>query len=379
MGCENSKCGTAESVKTTLFKKCCCFTYRIPSLLYLPGTRTYLAFAEKRRSSKDVCAKCLMIRRMTTNVHPTEWSPPKELYKELMITELPNHRNMNPCPVYDSTTQTVFLFYISVPCGVTEREQIDTGRNQARLCCVSSSDQGATWEAPRDLTVSVMGEIRVSTLAVGPGHGVQLDSGRLVVPAYAYLPQPGKSESRAFSIYSDDGGSLWQMGKQLDSWSNECEVAEVFDGAKSVLCCNARTRGSRRVEAQSTDGGDTFQMSPETSMLVETGTNGCQGSIIAFPAPNQPEGAVRQTWLAFSHPTNQSFRRDLGMSLNRTPLQSHWDPPKVIHRGPSGYSDLAYSQEDQRFSCLLECGEKSELEQIAFMSFTLDEIRQTSS
>ena len=295
-----------------------------------------------------------------------------------MIPLLPNHRNMNPCPVYDSTTQTVFLFYICVPHGVTEGEQIVTGRNQARLCCVSSSDQGATWGAPQDLTVSVMGEIRVSTLAVGPGHGVQLDSGRLVVPAYAYLPQPGKWESRAFSIYSDDDGSLWKMGKQLDSWSNECEVAEVFDGVKSVLCCNARTTGSPRVQAHSRDGGDTFQMPPEMSKLHETG-GGCQGSIIAFPAPNQQEGAIKQTWLAFSHPTNQSSRQDLGVSLNRTPLQSHWDPPKVIHRGPSGYSDLAYSQEDQRFSCLLECGEKSEIEQIAFMSFTLDEIRQTAS
>ncbi|CAL8303457.1 unnamed protein product [Gadus morhua 'NCC'] len=297
----------------------------------------------------------------------------EELYEELKITELPKHRNMNPCPVYDSTTQTVFLFYISVPVDVTEGEQIKEGRNQARLCCVSSSDQGATWGAPRDLTGSVMGEISFSTFAVGPGHGVQLHSGRLVVPAYAYLPQPGKWESRAFSIYSDDGGSLWQMGKQLGSWSNECEVAEVFDGAKNVLCCNARTTGSRRVEAQSTDGGDTFQMSPETSMLVET-ADGCQGSIIAFPAPYQPEGAVRQTWLAFSHPTDQITRKDLGVSLNRAPLQYHWDPPMVIHFGPSGYSDLAYSQEDQRISCLLECGE-----QIAFMSFTLDKIRQTAS
>ena len=68
------------------------------------------------------------------------------------------------------------------------------------------------------------------------------------------------------------------------------------------------------------------------------------------------------------------------MYLNRNPLgDTSWDQPTVVHRGPSGYSDLAYNQDNQSFSCLLECGEKSYVEQIAFMSFTLDEIRQTSS
>ena len=72
MECLESKCRPAEFVKTTLFKKGCDFTYRIPSLLYLPGTNTYLAFAEKRTSAGDVDAKCFVIRRMTTNVHPTQ-------------------------------------------------------------------------------------------------------------------------------------------------------------------------------------------------------------------------------------------------------------------------------------------------------------------
>ena len=283
---------------------------------------------------------------------------------------------MNPCPVYDSNTQTVFLFYISIPGQVTEQTQIRKRSNQARLCCVSTRDQGVTWGVPEDLTESVFGEIlaNVSTLAVGPGHGVQLAAGRLVVPAYAYIGV----EPHVFSIHSNDGGSQWQMGQLLDSWSNECQMAEVFDGENSVLCCNVRTGGSRRLEAQSTDGGDTFHRSPETSMLDETG-KGCEGSIIAFPAPNQPEGAVRHTWLAFSHPTDAWRRRDLGVSLNQAPLQYQWGQAKVIHHGPSGYSDLAYNQDDQRISCLLECGEHSEIEQIAFMSFTLDEIMQTPS
>ncbi|KAK0152690.1 Sialidase-3 [Merluccius polli] len=58
--------------------------------------------------------------------------------------------------------------------------------------------------------------------------------------------------------------------------------------------------------------------------------------------------------------------------------KSTWDPPVVIHRGPSGYSDLAYNQDDHSFSCLLECGQHSELEQIAFTSFKLADVRPAS-
>ncbi|CAL8365073.1 unnamed protein product [Lota lota] len=368
--------GTAKLDKTTLFEKESGLTYRIPSLLYLHGSRTYLAFAEKRTSAADHHAKCLVMRRMTPKENSTQWSPSEEL----STAQLPDRRTMNPCPVYDSNTQTVYLFFICVRNGVTEQFQIAHKKNEARLCCVTSRDHGATWSGTEDLTESVIGETlgRWATFGVGPGHGVQLAAGRLVVPAYAYVVLPnGMVESQAFSIYKEGKESPWQMGNPLGSWSNECKMAEVIDGDKCILYCNARTTGPWRVEAQSTDSGNNFERSPETSMLVETG-DGCHGSTISFPAPSQSESVGKQTWLAFSHPTNTSSRLDLGVSLNRAPLQYTWDPPMVIHSGPSGYSDLAYNQDDQRFSCLLECGEQSEVEQIAFVSFTLDDIRQTS-
>ena len=50
--------------KTTLFKKePTGITYRIPALLYLKDTQTYLAFAEKRSSPSDSDAKILVMRR----------------------------------------------------------------------------------------------------------------------------------------------------------------------------------------------------------------------------------------------------------------------------------------------------------------------------
>ena len=69
---EEPKSGTAEFVKTTLFKQEGGFTYRIPSLLYLPESSTYLAFAEKRTTPADHHTKCLVIRQMTTTDDPPQ-------------------------------------------------------------------------------------------------------------------------------------------------------------------------------------------------------------------------------------------------------------------------------------------------------------------
>ena len=51
--------------KTAVFKPESGAVYRIPSLIYLKETNTYLAFAEKRNSKTDEDAKCLVMSRGT--------------------------------------------------------------------------------------------------------------------------------------------------------------------------------------------------------------------------------------------------------------------------------------------------------------------------
>lgn len=49
--------------RETLFRQESGVTYRIPALLYVPPTATFLAFAEKRSSARDEDAKFLVLRR----------------------------------------------------------------------------------------------------------------------------------------------------------------------------------------------------------------------------------------------------------------------------------------------------------------------------
>lgn len=64
---------------------------------------------------------------------------------------------MNPCPVRDARTGTVFLFFVAVRGRTPEAAQLAAGRNAARLCCVASRDAGQSWGGARDLTAEAVG------------------------------------------------------------------------------------------------------------------------------------------------------------------------------------------------------------------------------
>ncbi|KAI5096556.1 sialidase 3 (membrane sialidase), tandem duplicate 1 isoform X1 [Silurus meridionalis] len=377
----------AKPRKTTLFRKeINGITYRIPALIYMSETQTFLAFAEKRASPCDHDAILLVMRRGTQQDGSIRWSP----VQELSTACLPGHRTMNPCPVYEKETKTLFLFFICVLGKTSEHHQIHTGKNKARLCYVTSSDNGQSWTSTIDLTESVIGhEIRNwATFAVGPGHGIQMKSGRLIIPAYVYYIHcrcfpfhfPLWVTSHAFAFYSDDCGVTWQFGERVSSESCECEMAEIVDQeSRSELYCNARSSKGHRVEALSKSSGAAFDRPHVARKLVEP-SHGCQGSVVSFSAPEDQENCLAQytkTWLLYSHPTDRRSRKALGVYLNQSPLSiSGWSKPWIIHQGPSGYSDLTSCQKPGQFSCLMECGKKSELEEIAFVEFSLCDIMQ---
>ncbi|XP_036284154.1 sialidase-3 [Pipistrellus kuhlii] len=385
-------------------------TYRIPALLYIPPKYTFLAFAEKRSTSRDEDALHLVLRRGLRTGHTVQWGP----LTPLMEATIPGHRTMNPCPVWERNTGCVYLFFICVQGHVSERQQILSGRNAARLCCISSRDSGCSWSNVRDLTEEVIGPEakRWATFAVGPGHGIQLKSGRLIIPAYTYyIPYwffcfrlPCKARPHSLMIYSDDLGTTWHHGRLIKPMVTvECEVAEVTGRAgHPVLYCSARTPNKCRAEALSTDHGECFQRPALSQQLCEP-PHGCQGSVVSFqpleipneyqdpngkddPAlqqnpllgssrPEQEEaGTLTESWLLYSHPTSKKRRVNLGIYVNRTPLDAAcWSSPWILHCGPCGYSDLA-ALEEGLFGCLFECGIRRECEQIAFRLFTDQEI-----
>uniref|UniRef100_A0A8C3I968 exo-alpha-sialidase n=1 Tax=Chrysemys picta bellii TaxID=8478 RepID=A0A8C3I968_CHRPI len=346
-------------------------TYRVPALLYIPCMAKLLAFAEERLSIDDAHANLLVLRRGTFLRNYVEVS--------VRARSGGHHRSMNPCPVYDEFTGIVFLFFTAVLGKTSEAYQIITGQNVARLCYVSSSDQGRSWSKVTDLTQQVIGRSITdwATFALGPGHGIQLKSGRLLVPAYTYhidckecFGKLCKTTPHSFTFYSDDHGQRWRFGEFIPNLPTvECQMVSVDEeDGSNVLYCNARSPLGFRVQALSTDDGAVFHLGQLVQRLVEP-PHGCHGSIIGFPTP---------TWVLYSHPTSSRSRINMGVYLSTFPRDADsWTEPWVIYEGPSAYSDLAYIELTYSefsatgipaiaFACLYENGTRSPYEQISF-------------
>ncbi|NXW59889.1 NEUR4 protein, partial [Eurystomus gularis] len=371
-------------------------TYRVPALLYLPCVAKLLAFAEERLSVDDAHANLLVLRRGTIYGSYVEW----EDMRVLETATLQHHRSMNPCPLYDEFTGTLFLFFITVLGRTPEAYQIVTGQNVTRLCCVTSTDQGLSWSTATDLTQQVIGRAIKdwATFALGPGHGIQLRSGRLLVPAYSYhidckecFGQLCKTTPHSFAFYSDDHGRGWRFGEFIPNLqTGECQLVSVDEeDGSNVLYCNARSPLGYRVQALSTDDGAIFHGGQLVQRLVEP-PHGCHGSVIGFPAPlvyvpanprapaihhepaepkescptpghhghgitflqkdpavisSPPPFFQAPTWILYSHPTSSMSRVNMGVHLSTFPRDvESWTEPWVIYEGPSAYSDLAYME-----------------------------------
>ncbi|XP_075720035.1 sialidase-4-like [Rhinoderma darwinii] len=343
-------------------------TYRVPALLYIPRWSTLLAFAEERLSADDAHANLLVLRRGKLYHSYVEW-------EDMFAVErahLPGHRSMNPCPIYDDFTGQIFLFFIAVLGRTTESYQIITGHNLARLCYVTSSDQGRTWSDVTDLTQKVIGESlkEWATFALGPGHGIQLKSGCLLLPAYTYhidcrncFGKLCQTTPRAFAFRSNDHGKTWTFGDLVPNLQTvECQLVSVDEeDGSNVLYCNARSSLGFRVQALSSDNGIVFQQGQLVEKLVET-PSGCHGSVIGFPAPLQFSSRLNVknmlSWLAKTSKirtkrVHQLFQKG-GSSLEHYQLNRHSNICKLMDHMQTKGKTSGISSRENRVQSLSE-------------------------
>uniref|UniRef100_A0A4W3JFC1 exo-alpha-sialidase n=1 Tax=Callorhinchus milii TaxID=7868 RepID=A0A4W3JFC1_CALMI len=326
-------------------------------------SKTFLAMAEKRKSSNDVDALGLVLRRGHLQNQAVQWDDVVELETALLL----GCRTMGPCPVYDRDQRVMFLFFTCI--------------ENARLCMVKSSDAGVTWSELVDLTNDVIGD-KIST-----GHIAGKWATHAVGQGYAYLIQQshcmGKStytHPHSLYLYSEDHGQTWLVSELVSELQTlECEAAEITrPDASPQLYLNTRIKKQGlRAEVVSLEPGSLHKPTLAQE-LVETGYNGCQGSVVSFPGPSpSPTHSNNQPfWLVFTHPTDKKDRVDLGVCVN---LLSHptpgWSKPWLINRGTSAYSDLAYvatcrADDMGAFGCLFKRGDSNYWEQIVFCLFT---------
>jgi sialidase-1 len=360
--------------------------YRIPALV-VTKAGTVLAFCEGRKDSWADTGEIHLMLRRSGDCGKT-WSDPRIIVQQTDTT------CGNPCPVVDHRNGAVFLFFCKNPKLAGGTDLVAQGQGTRSVWMTRSDDDGVTWSEPADLSAAIK-KPNWTWYATGPGHGVQLASGRLVVACCHTVAVNLRADDPEYShiVYSDDGGATWRLGGEFGPGCDEPAVVELPDGRMYV---NARNQApgevGRRAYALSGDGGLTFSPRQVDATLIEpTLWSGCQASMVRYSEPRtgvsgsgEPRTGVsgsgeprtevsglprERDCVLFANPaTNVNERVNMAVRLSRDNCRT-WPVSRVLHAGPAAYSDITVAP-DGTILCLYEGGDENPYQTLRLARFS---------
>ncbi|MBD3353406.1 MAG: exo-alpha-sialidase [Candidatus Lokiarchaeota archaeon] len=340
-------------------------TYRIPSIIKT-NDNTLLAFAEARKSRKDVSEQNIVVKRSDDNGNT--WSSP------ILVAEDGRSSYANPCSVVIKDTGKILLFLQHYPYPCRERDVVPgiEGPKVCRNFVLFSEDDGKTWSNPRNITESTKRSTSVTSIASGPGIAIQKRrdpyKGRIIVP----MNQGPWGKWKNYAVYSDNNGKTWKYGNTIPTRSkrrggNEVQMVELKDGS---VMANARNFGGwflnkkkYRKVAISRDGAETWGNYRTDHTLIEPH---CMASMFRFTDPI--DGFKSR--ILFSNPASK-YRRCNGKVRISYDEGNSWKYSKVLCPGRFTYSCLV-SFQNYNIGCLFETGIHDNHEKIALARFDLD-------
>src|SRR5262249_53934874 len=156
---------------------------------------TVLAFCEGRKDGKGLTGHIDIVLKRSTDSGKS-WQPLE------VVADGGGHTLGNPCPILDTTDGTLWLALTPSHGQDTEEEMVaGTSRETTRVLVTSSRDDGKTWTPLRDITAAAK-KASWTWYGTGPGIGIQLKNGRLVIPCYH--AEAETKTYRSHTVYSDD-------------------------------------------------------------------------------------------------------------------------------------------------------------------------------
>lgn len=328
--------------------------YRIPGIV-VTAKGTVLAYCEARKNNSSDWGEIEVHLRRSTDGGRT-WEPSRPIaHRAERIEGNPRKKDEagereqtvnNPVAIVDRVTGAIEFLYCV---------------NYARCFSMRSTDDGLTWSEPVEITASFepfRKKYDWKVIATGPGHGIQMKSGRLVVPIWlAYGGIGDHNPSAAATIHSDDHGKSWKAGdlclpNEGDLGDpNETMITERSDG-RVMLVARSVSRASRKIITTSADGATGWSQPVFHEQLWEpicmAGLATHPSGVLLFSNPHtlalDKEGRPI--------PGGRGKRRNLSIKLSRDDGQT-WPVNKTLEPGPSAYSDLAVLP-DGTVLCLFE-------------------------
>jgi sialidase-1 len=238
--------------------------------------------------------------------------------------------------------------------------------NYDRAFYQRSDDDGVTFSAPVEITKvfdEFSPEYPWKVIATGPNHGIQLASGRLLVPVWLSRGggPMGHRPSVIATIYSDDHGATWQRGEIVTGETeplvnpNETVAVELSDG-NVMLNIRHESLQHRRAISYSPDGISQWTRPEFVNDLYEPV---CMAGLERLTTVR----TVGRSRLVFSNPHNATdpipnqasrryVRKQLSLKISYDEGRT-WPVNKLLEAGPSGYSDVAMLP-DGTICCLYE-------------------------
>lgn len=305
--------------------------HRIPGML-VTDKGTLLAYCEARRDASDWALMDILMQR--SEDHGISFTA-----KNALATGTQAHPTVNnPVMMQDHNGRIHFLY--------CEDYTVNGGRVLRRY----SDDDGITWSAPVDITAFTMPEFH-NAFALGPGHGITLRDGTLLVPIWMVPkryeePLTRHSPSVISTFYSKDCGQTWQIGDILDITPdvicpNETVAAQTSDGR---VYLNIRHQAAHRARAYSANGhADWTDYEP----VRELWDPQCFGSVAAYDDGNHPYSILFVNCNSKTHRNNITIR--VSTDDGRT-----YPCSKLIDAERGGYVEVAVDNQNGLIYVLYE-------------------------
>jgi sialidase-1 len=331
--------------------------YRIPGTVVTPKG-TVLAYCEARKNSSSDWGEIEVHLRRSLDGGRTWQAPQHIAHFGARFEGNPRKKTggareqtvNNPVAIVDRTTGAIeFLYCI----------------NYSRCFSMRSTDDGLTWSSPVDITAifePFQRHYDWKVIATGPGHGIQLARGRLVVPIWLAYGKAGEHKpSAAATIFSDDHGRTWQAGEialpNAGAFGdpNETMITTRSDG-RAMLVARSVSKANRKLITVSVDGATAWSTPSFHDQLWEPI---CMASIVAHPSKpgtqifSNPHTLARDP-SGQEIPAGRGKRENLTIKLSRDDGTT-WPVSRTLEAGPSAYSDLAVLP-DGTVVCLYEKG-----------------------
>ncbi len=304
---------------------------RIPSVI-VTKAGTILAFAEGRQKPQDQAENDIVMKRSTDG--GATWDALKVLHDDGA------HSLNNPTIVQEQQSGRLFLWYQRIPSHLREDgKKIATGLEGPDLfrnILLTSDDGGITWSPPQDVTATTKRPQRATTIASGPGIGIQLTrgahQGRLIVP----FNEGPYGVWQNYAVFSDDAGKTWSFGDDVPnalmangkSWINEVQMAELSDGSVRL---DTRQFGGAKVRKTSIsrNGGKTWSPAEELPQLTDPS---CMAGLLRYSF----DDAAGKGRLLHTGP--DSTQRDRGTVWLSTDDGATWPVKRLLWEGGFAYS-----------------------------------------